>query len=31
MLEDKIMAKFEAAVSRGEHLGPGDLHEKACD
>ncbi len=29
MLEDKIMAKFEAAVSRGEHLGPDDLHEKA--
>ena len=28
MLEDKIMAKFEAAVSRGEHLGPGDLLEK---
>ncbi len=27
MLEDKIMAKFEAAVLRGEHLGPDDLQE----
>jgi hypothetical protein len=27
MLEDKVMAKFEAAVLRGEHLGPDNLRQ----